>query len=101
MRAELGWSNALLGGAFSLALVVAALFSIPVGRRIERHGPRGVMSAGSLAASAALFAWSTVAHPFAFLATAVLLGLAMAAVLYEAAFAAIVLGLGRGRRTDT
>jgi len=100
MQAELGWSQALLGGGFSLALVVAALVSIPIGRHIERRGPRGVMSAGSLVASAALFAWSTVAHPLAFLASAVVLGLAMAMVLYEAAFAAVILGLGRGKRTD-
>jgi MFS family permease len=100
MQAELGWSQGMLGGAFSLALFVAALLAVPVGRWLERHGPRGVMTAGSCAGVLLVLAWSEVAHPLVFYALFVTLGFPLASVLYEAAFAAVVGFLGRGRRTD-
>lgn len=101
MQAELGWSQGLLGGAFSLALFVAALASVPVGRVLARRGPRALMTAGSGLGAAALLLWSWVAHPLALFLVCALLGLAMAAVLYEAAFSAVVGYLGSGRRTDS
>ena len=40
MQQELGWSTATLTGAYSLALLVSGLAAIPVGRWVDRHGPR-------------------------------------------------------------
>lgn len=100
MQAELGWSQGLLGGGLSLALFVSALLAVPVGRWIERVGPRLVMTAGTLAGVLALWGWSHVAHPLAFSAWMVLLGAALACTLYEPAFATVVGTLGPGRRTD-
>ena len=40
MEAELGWSRSVLTGAFTCALVVNALLTIPVGRWLDRHQPR-------------------------------------------------------------
>ncbi len=100
MQAELGWSQGMLGGAFSLALFVAALLAVPVGRWLEHHGPRGLMTVGSCAGVLLVLAWSKVAHPLVFYVLFAALGFPLASVLYEAAFAAVVGFLGRGRRTD-
>jgi MFS family permease len=89
MEGELGWSRTAVTGAFSVASLVAGLAAIPVGRWVDRHGARGVMTAGSLLAAAALLLWSRVGSLWGFYAVAVLLGLAMAAVLYEPAFAVV------------
>jgi MFS family permease len=100
MQAELGWSQGLLGGAFSLALFVSALLAVPVGHWLARNGPRGLMTAGSCAGALLVAAWAEVEHPLAFYAVFVLLGFPLASVLYEAAFAALIGFLGGGRRTD-
>lgn len=100
MRAELGWSQTFLGGAFSLALGVSALLAVPVGRFLECCGPRAAMSTGSLVGALGLIGWSQVEQPWAFLVVAGLLGVAHALCLYEAAFTAVVGCLGAGRRTD-
>src|SRR6478752_7397881 len=55
MREELGISAAMLFGAYSLALLISALTAPFVGRAIDRHGGRVVMSLGSVAAALALF----------------------------------------------
>ena len=89
MGAELGWSKTQITGAFSLAQLVAGLAAIPVGRWVDRHGARGVMTAGSLLAALLLVAWSRVTSLAAFYALWALMGVAMAAVLYEPAFAVI------------
>jgi MFS family permease len=89
MEGELGWSRTALTGAFSVASLIAGLAAIPVGRWVDRHGARGVMTAGSVLAVAVLLGWSRVESLPAFYLLAVGLGLAMAAVLYEPAFALI------------
>jgi MFS family permease len=100
MQAELGWSQGMLGGAFSLALFVSAFLAPAVARRLERHGPRGLMTAGSCAGVALVLAWSGVEHELAFFALFAAFGFVLASVLYEAAFAAVIGLLGAGRRTD-
>jgi hypothetical protein len=57
---DTGWSTATITAAFSAALIVAALAGIPVGRALDRHGPRALMTGGSmLAVLAALLAAGT------------------------------------------
>ncbi len=100
MQAELGWSQGLLGGAFSLALFVSALLAVPVGRWLQRHGPRGLMTLGSCAGALLVLGWSYVEDPLVFYALFLALGFPLASTLYEAAFAALIGFLGSGRRTD-
>jgi MFS family permease len=90
MEAELGWSRVQITGAFSLGLLSSALAALPVGRWIDRHGARGLMTAGSCAATLLTLAWSRVASLPALYVLWFLMGLALAATLYEPAFAAIV-----------
>lgn len=86
MHEDLGWSTAQLTGAFSLAILVSALAGVPVGRYLDRRGPRGLMTIGSVAGVVLVLAWSRVDGLVAFYAVWAGIGLVMAAVLYEAAF---------------
>ena len=86
MHEDLGWSTAQLTGAFSLAILVSAVAGIPVGRYLDRHGPRGLMTLGAIAGALLVVAWSRVEGLLAFYALWTAIGLVMAAVLYEAAF---------------
>jgi MFS family permease len=87
MRAELGWSTAELNGAYTTGVAVSGLVAVPVGRWLQHHGARGVMTAGSLLGVAALLTWAQADSLVTFYAAFVLAGLAMAATLYEPAFA--------------
>ena len=87
--AETGWSLAWVVGGTSLGLLVAGLISPRVGRVIDRHSGRPV-----LAASSVLFAAGLAIIGFApalpvYLIGWILVGAAMGAGLYDAAFAAL------------
>lgn len=90
METGLGYSRVQLTGALSIGLLTSALAALPVGRWIDRHGARGVMTLGSCLATALLLVWSRIESLGALYAVWALMGLAMAATLYEPAFAAIV-----------
>ena len=60
MEQDLGASRVAITAAFSVGLGVAALAALPVGRWIDRHGGRGLMTAGSCLATALTFAWARV-----------------------------------------
>lgn len=90
METELGWSRVEITGAFSVGMALAALAALPVGRWIDRHGARGVMTLGSCLGTALVVAWAQVESRPALYVVWGLMGLAMAATLYEPAFAAIV-----------
>jgi MFS family permease len=83
---EFGWSRAAVSGAFSAALFASALAGVPIGRWLDRHGPRLVMTAGSCAGALLLVAASRVTTLWAFYLVWIGIGLALGAVLYEPAF---------------
>ena len=56
---DTGWSIAATTAAFSTGLVVSALVGIPVGRLLDRIGPRPVMTAGSMLAVPAVLGIAT------------------------------------------
>jgi MFS family permease len=92
-----GWSTTWATAAFSAGLVTAALVGIPVGRWLDRWGPRPVMTAGSVLAVPAVLGIASARTIGWFLAAWVLAGCAMAAVLYPPAFAALTRWWGRRR----
>lgn len=97
-----GWSRAFGLGGFSLALIVAGLASPRVGRLIEHFGGRGVMASGSAIAALGLAAMAVVDGPVSYLLVWSVLGLGMAATLYDPAFATLgSLFAGRARRLIT
>ncbi|HTE85772.1 MAG TPA: MFS transporter [Dehalococcoidia bacterium] len=97
MHASFHWSRSEMTGAFSLALLVSALAGIPVGRWLDRHGPRMLMTLGSCAAALLVLAWASVQNLAQFYVVWLFIGLAMAAVLYEPAFVVVATWFRRRR----
>ena len=89
MERDLGWSRSVLTGAFSLALLVAALLTVPVGRWLDRHPPRSLLTAGAAVACVLGVAWSQVRSPVVLFVVWVGLGACMALLFYEPAFTII------------
>ena len=89
VAAERGWSLAFTMGGFSLGLLVAGLVSPWVGAAIDRHGGHVVMTGGSLVGALGLFGLVHASHPVAYLAVWVVLGVGIAASLYDSAFATL------------
>jgi len=89
IAAERGWSMTFAMGGFSLALLTAGLASPRVGLLIDRHGGHRVMSVGSLLGALGLLLIVYADHPVAYLAVWMLLGVAIAASLYDPAFATL------------
>ena len=97
MEQELGASRVAVTAAFSIGLGTSALASISVGRWLDRRGPRALMTAGSCLATVLTLAWARVPSVTALYVVWFLMGLAMAATLYEPAFAVVVSWFSRGR----
>ena len=89
MQGDLGYSAAQLTGAFSLALGVSALAGVAVGRHLDRHSPRALMTIGSIVGTALVIAWSQVEGLAAFYVLWLAIGVVMATVLYEPAFTVV------------
>ena len=89
MAADLGLEVTTVFAAFSLSLGVSGLFAPWVGRAIDRLGGSAVLSAGSLISAAALTLIALAQGPLLFFVGWGLAGVAMAANLYDAAFAAL------------
>jgi MFS family permease len=87
---DTGWSRSFVFLGFTVALLAMGLVSSAVGRAIDRHGGRTIMTLGTLLVSAGLFALAHVHNQAAYLAVWVFLGLGMRLCLYDAAFAALV-----------
>jgi len=102
IAAERGWSIAFAMGGFSVGLLTAGLVSPLVGRSIDRYGGHVVMTVGSLIGGLGLFLIVQAAQPLAYIAVWMVLGVAMAANLYDSAFASLgrIFG-GNARRPIT
>ncbi|MEU8890852.1 MFS transporter [Streptomyces sp. NPDC048442] len=97
INADTGWSPTATTAAFSAALLVSALVGIPVGRILDRHGPRAVMTTGSVLGTAAVLTVAAAPNLALFTAGWLLAGLAMAATFYQPAFAALTRWWGTDR----
>ncbi|RDI21478.1 MFS transporter [Lentzea flaviverrucosa] len=97
ISASTGWSLAAITAGFSASQVVAGLVGIPVGRLLDRHGPRAIMTTGSIVAVLALAALATADSLVWFTAAWLLAGVAMAGIFYAPAFAALTRWYGPRR----
>lgn len=88
MEAELGWTRAELSAGLSIAWLVQAFCSVPFGRWLDRRGPRLLMTGASVLAPLALLAWAYVSEKAWYWVLHAVLGMTMAGLLYEPAFAA-------------
>jgi MFS family permease len=89
IAAEHGWSISFAMGGFSVGLLIAGLSAPYVGHSIDRFGGHVTMTAGSLIGALGLALMIHVTHPIAYYAVWMILGLAMAANLYDSAFATL------------
>jgi hypothetical protein len=89
IAADRGFSFAFAMGGFSAGLLVAGLVSPTIGGLIDRYGGHRVMPFGSLAGALGLAGLTVASHPVAYLLVWMLLGAAMAASLYDPAFATL------------
>lgn len=95
---ERGWSLTFTMGGFSIGLLAAGLSSPFVGRIIDRYGGHAVMPAGSLLGAAGLLGVVYASDPVLYLAVWIVLGAAMAASLYDPAFATLARIFGTDAR---
>lgn len=95
---DLALSPAAVFGAFSWCLLVSGLAATPVGMMIDRFGGRAMMASGSLLCGAGFVVLSQAHNALTFYLAWTILGVAMAQVLYEAAFSTITHECGAGSR---
>lgn len=86
---EMGVRSEYVFGAYSWSLLVCGLAAPFVGMQIDRHGGRLVMACGSLITATGFILLSRSAGMFSYFFAWTVLGLGMAAVLYDAAFATL------------
>ena len=98
MTAGLHASTTAITGAFTAAILAWAAMAVPVGRWLDRHGGRALMTTGSLLATGLLVAWSQVRTVAELYAALIGLGITMAMALYEPATAVIVSWFDPARR---
>jgi MFS family permease len=89
IAADRGWSISFAMGGFSIGLLVAGLVAPYVGRSIDSFGGHVVMTVGSLIGGLGLALIVFASHPVAYYAVWMVLGVAMAANLYDSAFATL------------
>ena len=95
---ERGWSLTFAMGGFSLGLLTAGLCSPLIGRMIDQHGGHVVMPLGALLGAAGLIGIAYAINPVLYLAVWMVLGAAMAASLYDPAFATLARIFGTDAR---
>ncbi len=98
IAADHGWSKAFAMGGFSLGLFVGGLASRHVGALIDRFGGHTVMPFGSLLGAAGLVGLAAAPDALSYYAAWMLVGIAMAASLYDPAFATLGRIFGRNAR---
>lgn len=98
IAAETGWPFAWVIGGLSLGLLVAGLAALRVGRAIERHGGRPVLAASAALIALGLLILAAAPSLPVFVAAWTVLGLGMAAGLYDAAFSTLGRTFGTGSR---
>jgi len=97
MQAEFGWSRGAMTGAFSLALLLSGFAGVLAGRWLDRHGPRALMTGGSVAATLLVLLWANVQSIAALYLVWAGIGVTLAAVLYEPAFFVVATWFRRRR----
>ncbi|HZH42496.1 MAG TPA: MFS transporter [Lysobacter sp.] len=90
---ELGLSRAVVAGAFSCALLTMALLAPAVGRRLDAGEARRLLRTGAAVAVLGLVLLGFAANALMLYAAWCVVGVAMAALLYEPAFALVTRAL--------
>lgn len=94
---DMGWSQTTVTAALSVGLIVSALAGVRVGRLLDSHGPRTLMSLGTVIGIVALLLVAAAPNLIVFFLAWVLAGFAQAATLYPPAFAVVTRWYGTER----
>lgn len=100
ITADTGWSEGLVSGAFAAGLLVSGVGAPPIARALAAHDPRRVMTAGSVVGIVGMVGFAWAPNPVVLYAAWLVIGVAMAATLYDPAMA-ILVALDPGRRHRT
>jgi MFS family permease len=98
MAEALHASTTAVTGALTASVLAGAVMAVPVGRWLDRHGGRAVMTVGSAAATLLVLAWSRVTSVAQLYVVLIGIGITAAMVLYEPAFAVVVSWFGPRQR---
>lgn len=98
MAADTGWSAGLLSAGVSVGLLVSGLAATKVGQLIQATGGRRVLAAGMCLIAAGLVLLGSAQTPYVYFAAWAVIGLGMAAGLYDAAFSTLGRLYGRDAR---
>lgn len=96
---DTGWSLAMVVAGLSWALLLAGSLAPRVGRTIDRHGGRAVLTASSVLIALGLSLLSRAEHLAVYFLAWSLIGAGMAAGLYDASFALLGRLYGAGARS--
>ncbi|GAA3348675.1 MFS transporter [Amorphoplanes nipponensis] len=100
VAAHLHTSTTAVTGAYTASVLTGAALAVPVGRWLDRHGGRLLMTAGSAAGVLLLLAWSQVDTLWQLYLVQIGIGAASAASLYEAAFAIVIAATSTAHRSN-
>lgn len=100
LAADLHASTTVVTGAFTANVLTGALLAVPIGRWLDRHGGRALMTAGSLGAVLLLVALAHVTTVTQLYLVQIGIGAVAAASLYEAAFAVVIAFFAADRRAS-
>ncbi|OKH74520.1 transporter [Mycobacterium sp. SWH-M5] len=97
ITAATGWPPLAVPVVYTTSLLCAAFATPWAGRMVDRHGPRPVMTLGSLVGACALVLAGVTAWLPLFAAAFLIVGVAQAGTLYPPAFAAATQWFGTSR----
>ena len=97
ITAGTGWSRTAVTLAYSAGNLAGALAGVPVGRLLQRHGPRPVMTAGAVLGALAVAGIAAAPDYGLFVAAWLVAGTATAGLYYPPAFAALTTWYGSRR----
>lgn len=89
MQRDLGVSETMLFGCFTLSLFLSGLAAPTVGKLIDERGGRCILSLGSCVGAVALMMLAMASGPVSLMLGSLVAGVSMAACLYDAAFMAL------------
>jgi MFS family permease len=94
LQAQTGWSRTFINTGLSLGLLAWGLGAYPAGLWIQRHGARGLMTCASALGGGALLLMGSTHAGWLYQISWILLGTAMAGLLYDPAFAIVTRAFG-------
>ncbi len=98
ITADFGWPPEWTYGGFAIGLLAGGLAAPFIGRMVDRHGARLVMTAGSVLAGLCLIGLAMARGPVSYVLAMCALEIVSCMVFYDAAFAALTQARGAGAR---